>query len=163
MKGKAKIITVLAVLLVAVGVIGYWLLIQSGEAHCDFCKRPIRPEARASAEIDGKHHETCCVRCALTEGRQTDGHAHVLSVTDYTSRKAIEPESAWYVEGSREIACDHDAHLHMDETKHGSERHFDRCSPGTFAFASAEDAQKFVAEKGGVVRRWEELGKEVRP
>jgi nitrous oxide reductase accessory protein NosL len=34
---------------------------------------------------------------------------------------------------------------------------FDRCSPGAYAFARRQDAEKFVQENGGIVMRIEEL------
>ena len=42
----------------------------------------------------------------------------------------------------------------MDEMKQAEQLAFDRCSPGTFAFATREDAEAFVAQNGGRFLTW---------
>jgi hypothetical protein len=39
----------------------------------------------------------------------------------------------------------------MGEMKHADQMAFDRCSPGTFAFAERKVAESFVAENGGEI------------
>jgi hypothetical protein len=58
------------------------------------------------------------------------------------------PEGAWYVEGSRVIACDH-AGMHMGEMKDTQVMAYDRCSPGTLTFATKQQAEDFTAANGG--------------
>jgi hypothetical protein len=86
----------------------------------------------------------------LTEGRQEHKPVKFIEVTDYPTRKSLDPQRAWYVEGSRVVACEHDM-ANMGEMKHTDQMAFDRCSPGTFAFADRKVAEAFVAENGGVI------------
>jgi hypothetical protein len=60
------------------------------------------------------------------------------------------------VDGSRVVACTHDM-TRMNEMKQVERTAFDRCSPGTFAFASHAEAEAFVAKNGGAVRSLNEL------
>jgi hypothetical protein len=45
----------------------------------------------------------------------------------------------------------------MDEMKRVENTAFDRCSPGTFAFATHDDADSFAATNGGAVRSLGEM------
>ncbi len=160
---KKVSIAALVLLLVVGGLLalGNWSLKRRAETYCGFCNRPIKAELAVIAEVGGRKRKVCCARCAITEARQENKQLRLISVTDYSSRTKIAPEQAWYVEDSRAIACDHDMAM-MDETKHAQQLSFDRCSPGTFAFARREDADAFVAKNGGVVRRLAEMLGEVQ-
>ncbi len=144
----------LAVVLVFAGLFagGYWLVNRRAQTICGICQRPIKPELGVVAEIGGRTKHACCARCAITEAHQEHASLRLIQVTDYTTKKHINPQQAWYVEDSRKMACDHDMSM-MDMSKHSEPLAFDRCAPGAFAFGSREDAEAFVAENGGVVRR----------
>lgn len=146
------------VLLVIAGLFagGYLLMNRRSEAVCGFCQRHINPQARVVAEVGGNRRTVCCAHCAVTEARQENKPLRLIEVTDYRTGKALNPEQAWYVDGSRVVACEHDMSK-MDETKHAEQLAFDRCSPGTFAFGDRQAAEAFVAENGGVLRRLPEL------
>ncbi len=162
----AKKVSIAAlVLLVVVGVLfalGEWSLKGRTETFCGFCNRPIKPELAVIAEVGGHQRRVCCARCAITEARQENQPLRLIEVTDYTSKAKIAPERAWYVEDSRAIACNHDM-AKMDQDKRPAELVFDRCSPGTFAFARREDASAFVEQNGGVIHRLSEMLGEVQP
>jgi hypothetical protein len=153
MAKKVSISALIAVLVLA-GLFsgGYWLVNRRAETICGICQRPIKPEVGVIAEIGGRKRRACCTRCAITEARQEHARLRMIQVTDYMTRKPIDPQQAWYVEDSRKMACDHDMTM-MDMSKHSEQLAFDRCAPGTFAFARRDDAEAFVAENGGVVRR----------
>ncbi len=80
---------------------------------------------------------------------------------DYLTGKAMAPEGAWFVEGSHAMACDHDA-MHMDDMRRPEELAFDRCSPGTFTFASQQEAEAFMRENGGAVVSFGQLMSEAQ-
>ena len=80
----------------------------------------------------------------------------LIEVTDFPSGKKLDPQQAYFVDGSRKVLCSHDAPM-FDETKHMEPMTFDRCSPGAYAFARREDAEKFVSENGGIVLRLAQL------
>lgn len=141
---------------------GEWLVKSRSERVCGFCNRPIQANLGVIAEVGGRKRHVCCARCALSEARQEHKPLRLLSVTDYASGGSLVPEKAWYVDDSRAIACNHDMTM-MDETKHAQPLAFDRCSPGTFAFARREDADAFVAKNGGVVRNLTEVLGEGQP
>ena len=119
------------------------------------------------AEIGGRREHVCCAHCAVTEGIQEHKRVRLIEVTDYTSGRKLDPGGAWYVDGSRIVACTHDM-TRMGEMKEIQQAEFDRCSPGTFAFGTREEAKGFVAKNGGSIRSMEELlvvvnGPEARP
>ena len=161
----AKKVSIAAlVLLLAVGgllVLGNWSLKRRTETFCGFCNRPIKSELAVIAEVGGRERRVCCARCAISEARQENKPLRLISVTDYSSKTKIAPERAWYVEDSRAVACNHDM-ARMDQDKRAEQLVFDRCSPGAFAFARREDADAFVAENGGVIRRLQEMLGEVQ-
>jgi hypothetical protein len=131
---------------------GYWLASRRSETVCGICQRPIKPELGVIAEIGGRTRHACCARCAITEAHQEHASLRLIRVTDYTTRKQIDPQQAWFVEDSRKMACDHDMPM-VDAMKQTAPLAFDRCAPGAFAFARREEAEAFVAQNGGVIRR----------
>lgn len=130
--------------------------------ECGFCSRPLRSNLRVIAEIDGRRHDVCCPQCAVSESRQEHKPVKLILVHDYSTGHELDPKQAWYVNGSRAIACSHDG-MHMDEMKHTEDFAFDRCSPGAFAFAKKEEAEVFVQQNGGTVQTMEQLLGEAAP
>ena len=51
----------------------------------------------------------------------------------------------------------------VDESKQVHEMTYDRCFPGTYAFAHREDAEAFVRENGGAVLQLQKLMQGVSP
>lgn len=151
------------VVIVSAGLLagGYWMMWRRSAMNCQICQRHIQPRMRVLAEIGGKRRSVCCTHCAITEALQEKKPLRLLEVTDYATGRVIEPQSAWYVEGSRAEACEH-KEFHLDETKHVQGAVFDRCAPATFAFARREDADAFVDQNGGVLRSFPEIMDEVR-
>ncbi|HVJ07253.1 MAG TPA: hypothetical protein VM554_02630 [Acidisarcina sp.] len=123
---------------------------------CGYCNRPLHANLTVTAEIAGKTAQVCCVRCAISEANQQHKAVRLVSVHDYSSGRMIAPANAWFVEGSHAMACDHDA-MRMDEMKGSQELAFDRCSPGTFAFADRQNAEAFTLQNGGVVISYAQL------
>jgi hypothetical protein len=128
---------------------------------CGYCSRPLHANLTVTAEIAGKKTQVCCARCAISEANQERKPIRLLSVHDYSSGRAIPPANAWFVEGSRAMACDHDA-MRMNEMKGTQELTFDRCSPGTFAFANKQEADDFAAQNGGAAISFGQLMSEAR-
>ena len=162
MAKKASIYGTVALLVLgALFAAGYWSVQRRSETVCGFCQRHITPQARVVAEVGGRTRVVCCAHCAVTEALQEHKTLHLLEVTDYRTGDKLDPQRAWYVDGSRVVACEH--HMaKMDETKHAEHLAFDRCAPGTFAFRDRQAADTFVAENGGTVRDLAELVKEVQ-
>ena len=154
-----KISTAALVLLVIVGgllVAGNWSLHRRSEQVCGICERHISLQAGVIAEVGGRRYHVCCAHCVVTEGLQEHKQVKLIEVTDYNSGRKLDPSRAWYVDGSRNVACTHDM-TRMNEMKQVEKAAFDRCSPGTFAFASRGDAEGFAAKNGGAVRNMEEM------
>ena len=146
-------------LLVIVGallVAGNWSLHRRSEEVCGICERHISSQAGVIAEVGGRRYHVCCAHCAVTEGLQEHKPVKLIEVTDYHTGRKLDPSHAWYVDGSRMVACTHDM-TRMDEMKQVEKTAFDRCSPGTFAFASRADAEGFAAKNGGAVRNLDEM------
>lgn len=156
----AKKVSIAAlVLLVVVGGLllgGEWVVKRRTETVCGFCNRPIQPNLGVVAEVGGRTRRVCCARCAVTEARQENKPLRLISVTDYTTGTKLVPDQAWYVEDSRAVACNHDMAM-VDQDRQAERLAFDRCSPGTFAFARRKDADAFVAQNGGVVRNLQDI------
>ena len=154
-----KISIAAVVLLVIVGALliaGQWSLHRRSEEICGICERHINRQAGVIAEIGGRRQRVCCAHCAVTEGRQEHKAVRLIEVTDYNSGHKLVPSQAWYVDGSRIVACTHDM-TRVDEMKQVAHATFDRCSPGTFAFASRAEAEAFAANNGGIVRNMADM------
>lgn len=147
-----------AVLLVAAGLVaaGYRVMANREDTFCGFCHRSMHPNTKIVAEVDGRRRTVCCVRCAISEAYQEKKPLRLISVTDYISSKSLNPQQAYFVDGSRKVLCSHDENM-VDESKRMQPMTFDRCFPGTYAFAHREDAQAFVRENGGTVLQLQQL------
>ena len=151
-----------AVLIVVAGLVaaGYRVMANREETFCGFCHRSIHTNTKVIAEIAGRRRTVCCARCAINEAYQEKKPLRLIAVTDYVTSGRLNPEQAYFVDGSRKVLCAHDAAM-VDERKHAEQMTFDRCFPGTYAFAHREDAETFVRENGGRVFRLQELMQEV--
>ena len=141
-----------AVLLVMTGLVaaGYHLMATRESQFCGFCHRSLHPNTKVVAEIDGRRRTVCCARCAINEAYQEKKPLRLISVTDFVSGKDIDPKQAYFVEGSRRVLCTHDMSM-VDESKHVQAMTYDRCFPGTYAFARRQDAEAFQRENEGTV------------
>lgn len=150
-------ILVLSLIVVAMLGLG-WYEVRSlrNPQECGFCRRPLDDRLRTVVEIDGTRKQVCCPRCAVTESRQQHKPIRLVTVRDFSTKKEIDPQKAWFVSGSHAFACTHDG-MRMDEMKQPEALAFDRCSPGTFAFAKKEDAELFVNQNGGRIETVEQL------
>ena len=135
---------------------GEWSFRKRSDQVCGICARHIHREAGVIAEVGGVRHHVCCAHCAITEGLQEHKPVKLIEVSDYASGRKLDPATAWYVDGSRIVACEHDM-SRMSETKQIAPATFDRCSPGTFAFANRSEADDFAAANGGAVRNMQEM------
>ena len=147
---------VLLVIVVGLLIAGQFTVQKKSQEVCSICARHIHKQAGVIAEIGGKRHHVCCAHCAITEGFQEHKPVKLVEVTDYNSGRKLDPAHAWYVDGSRIVACTHDM-TRMDDMKRVESTTFDRCSPGTFAFATQKDADSFAATNGGLVESLGEM------
>ena len=143
---------------------GSWYLIhQRAEKVCPLSGRPIEPQTRALVMIGGKKYETCCLRCAIIEARQTGKPLRVLKVANFETSKLMDPARAWFVEGSSVNFC---TRMSPAATSRGEGtvylRMFDRCSPSILAFPSKMSARAFIAQHGGALKRLDGLLKEAK-
>jgi hypothetical protein len=152
MMARKVSIAALVLLAVVAGLLlaGEWSLHRRSQEFCNICSRHINPQAAVIAEIGGTRHHVCCAHCAVTEGLQEHKPVRLIEVTDYSTGRKLDPSRAWFVDGSRINACAHDM-TRMNEMKQVQQAAFDRCAPGTFAFASRGDADTFAAKNGGAV------------
>ena len=162
MDSRRIVITAGFLILIGAAVIGWFNVVAHPKpVACGYCLRPLRANVMVTAEIDGKRAEVCCPRCAITEANQERKPVRLITVHDYSTGKPLSPEKAWYVEGSRVLACEHGA-MHMDETKGTQEMAYDRCSPGTLSFATRQEAADFTAVNGGAFISFEQLMSEAK-
>jgi hypothetical protein len=157
MNSRRIVITALFFIVAAAAVFGWFRFVaRPTPVACGYCLRPLHANVKVTAEIDGKRAEVCCPRCAITEANQEHKPMRLITVHDYSTGKAMSPDKAWYVEGSRVLACEHGA-MHMDEMKDTQEMAYDRCSPGTLTFATKQEAADFTAANGGSVLSFTQL------
>ena len=162
MNTRRIVIAVAFLILAGAAVFGWFKVVaHPTPVACGYCLRPLHANVKVTAEIDGKRAEVCCPRCAITEANQEHKPVRLITVHDYSTGKAMSPDKAWYVEGSRVLACDHGA-MHMDEMKDTQEMAYDRCSPGTLAFATKQNAADFVAANGGAAISFDRLMSEAK-
>ena len=152
---------VVGLLLVGLAATGYWLIRHGGHEECNVCRREIHAQSRAVVEVNGQREALCCARCALTLARQRGKSVRLLEVADYSSERALRPEDAFYVEGSRVVLCAKHEPM-LDPTKHAMERVFDRCEPSLYAFARRAEADRFAQQNGGTVLTAEQILREVQ-
>ncbi len=127
--------------------------------QCALDERPIHPEMKVRVLLEGKRKpaDGCCIRCAINYAHQTGAAVRLLSVTDYPTRTAIDPESATYVTGSDVSPCaGHSMEASMGR-REVEMKAWDRCAPSSVAFARAEDAREFRKIHGGMIQNWKEL------
>ena len=162
MNSRHIAVTITLLIIAGAGVYGWFRFVAHPKpVACGYCLRPLHPNVKVTAEIDGKRVEVCCPRCAITEANQERKPVRLISVHDYSTGKAMPPEGAWYVEGSRVLACDH-VGMHMNEMKETQEMAYDRCSPGILTFATKPQAEDFTAANGGTAISFGQLMSEAR-
>ena len=158
---KRNVLLLLSAVVVAGALLtGYWFVLRSQPELCAACQRHISDRSRAVVEVSGKREPVCCVRCGLTIERQEHQQVRLIEVTDYNSGKPLAPDTAFYVEGSRVMLCEHHQGL-VDPAKRPYEVVFDRCMPSVFAFTRQEDAAAFSSANGGTVLRLSQVIEEV--
>lgn len=162
MNTRRIIVTGILVVLAGAAGFGWFRFVANPKpVACGYCSRPLHANVKVIAEINGKRAEVCCPRCAISEANQEHKQVRLITVHDYSTGNALSPESAWYVEGSRVMACEHTG-MHMDEMKETSDMAYDRCSPGTLTFATKQEAEDFTAANGGAVISFGQLMSEAK-
>ena len=156
MTKRAWITTAVLVVLAGIVAAGYRVMANREETFCGFCHRSIHANTKVIAEIDGRRRTVCCARCAVSEAYQEKKPLRLIAVTDYVSGNSLNPEQAYFVDGSRKVLCAHDEMM-IDQSKHMQPMTYDRCFPGTYAFAHQDDAEAFVRENGGTVMQLQKL------
>ena len=150
------------IIVVGAAVFGWYkFVLHPAPVACGYCSRPLHANLTVTAEIAGRRAQVCCARCAISEANQERKPLRLITVRDYQSGRAIPPANAWFVEGSRAVACDHDA-MRMNEMKGTDMADYDRCSPGTFAFAERQAADAFIVKNGGAVISFAQLMSEAK-
>jgi nitrous oxide reductase accessory protein NosL len=162
MTKRAWITTAVLIVLAGLVAVGYRVMANRESGFCGFCHRSIHPNTKVVAEIDGRRRTVCCARCAISEAYQEKKPVRLIAVTDYVTSTSLAPEQAYFVDGSRKVLCAHDEAM-LDQSKHMQQMTYDRCFPGTYAFAHREDAEAFVRENGGAVVQLEKLMQGVNP
>lgn len=162
MRTRSNFIGILALAVIFAGLGGSWYLVSHRQPKvCPFSGREIHPQARALVMIGDRKYETCCVRCAVIEARQTGKALRILKVADFETGKLIEPGSAWFVESSDMNLCMRTSPAAESPGRESVYvRTFDRCSPSALAFSSEQHARNFIAQHGGELKRIADLERE---
>ena len=141
---------------IAVPRVRQWLSAPAA-GHCPICLRHAHKESLVKFKAEGERvTEACCLSCALTYGRQTHKPVTIVSVTDHSSGKELNPDTATFVVGSDVSPCTH-MMMHVGPEKEAYSVRWDRCLPSILAFPSAESAEGFRTQHGGRLRTLHEL------
>jgi hypothetical protein len=151
-------VAVLAALAAAFSV--YRSTAKRSQSFCGFCHRTIHAQTEVIAEIGGHRRRACCARCAVSESYQQRKPLRLVTMTDYISGRKLDPQQAYFVDGSQKVLCAHNMSI-LGESKQTYQMTYDRCFPGTYAFARIEDAEAFASENGGSVVQLQKLIQEV--
>jgi len=131
--------------------IGYF---AGGKPLCAVCQRPLHKAVSFTLQsAKGRSLSTCCPRCGLRY--VVDGNASPLWATDFNDGKTIPARQAIYLEGSQIMECCASPTL-RGEQGIVCEMHFDRCQPSLVTFADDKEAQRYQAEQGGHIIRYED-------
>lgn len=149
--------------LTLVAVVGTLIYSNVGPSdRCDVCYRPLHRETYYRIHLTGGEAlDVCCPRCGLRfqEGRKDVAHTEV---TDFESRKLVDAEKAFYVEGSPVHFC---SHAPREEDRSGTQYEvaWDRCLPSLIAFETRAAAVNFQDQNGGAIKTYGELLREKEP
>ena len=150
---NAKLVSaILAIALIgATGymLVGRWQKTQQ-ENVCQACWREVHPGMETVGENKGKTERFCCPACALTTAQQGGTPIRILRLTDFNTKKPLDPKTAFLVQGS-DINPDMHSQPLVDADKQPHPVHYDRCTPSILAFQTHEEAQTFQREHGGAV------------
>lgn len=147
-----------ALMLVVLGVAAGASACRHEPGRCAICYMVIPIETAAAVRTDdGVVRKVCDPRCALTFQEQTSRGVALVSVTDYESRRVVEPRGMVFVTGSDTAL---DAHSGAVRTPDGDAMylHWHRCLPSVIAFSSRDSAARFQQQHGGRVVTFAELG-----
>jgi hypothetical protein len=162
MNSRRIVLAVIILIVAGAAALGWYRFVaHPTQVTCGYCNRPLHANSMVTAEIAGKRTQVCCARCAISEANQQHKPVRLIEVHDYRSGRGFSPDNAWFVEGSRVTVCEHDM-ANMSEHKDMPNMVFDRCSPGTLAFASKPEADAFVIQNGGTVIAFNQLMSEAR-
>lgn len=164
MRARTVIAGIVGLGVVIAASLAAWHVLNRGEAVCPFSGRGIHSQMRAQVSIAGRNYETCCLRCGITEARQTGKPFRVLEIADFETGKLLVADKAWYVEGSPVNLCTSETPgAESKDRQTVCLRNFDRCSPSVLAFSSEERARSFIAQHGGVFKSLDDLQQESKP
>ena len=126
--------------------VAYW---QQGrrENICPFSWREIDPSMATVAEIDGKRQRLCCPACALATAQQSGTPVRIVEMTDFNTKKPLDPKTAFLVRGSNVNPDMHSQPL-VDAESQPHPVHYDRCAPSLLAFQTRQQAEAFRRENG---------------
>lgn len=106
---------------------------------------------------DGGVQKTCCPRCASHAVAEAgDRDVSRLFARDFATGREIDARAAVFVDGSD---FEHCSVPKEDRSAPGCCRvlAYDRCLPSLIAFASPDDADRFMHEHGGTLRSFDDL------
>lgn len=140
---------------------GVYFLFLDQPVVCDLCGRPLHQDTLYRIHLsDGQVTQACCPRCGL-HFQQGRDDVVLVEVADFRRSKLLDATQAFYVEDSSVNLCylDTPVHRHIEGTE--STLTWDRCMPGLLAFGSREDAEEFRSKKGGFIKTYNMLIKEL--
>ena len=154
-RGIRTLVSAIALVLAMCGLAGASAC-RRAQPLCEFCRMPIPAATAATVVVDGREHQVCDPRCALTHQEQTGEPTALGTVTDFESEAALDPARAFYLTGS-DTAPDV-GQARVSKPMDPIYREWHRCLPSVLAFSSRGAAVRFEERHGGRVQTLAELG-----
>lgn len=152
-------------MVVAVVLLGAVILRQvakRGTQFCQVCGRAVHAGMGYRLELASRSEMACCPRCALHYEISHPGAVKQAFARDFYTGAEIPAKNAFYIEGGNEVYCAHVQPTERKEPEATAQLAFDRCTPPLVAFATEDGANKYRAEHGGRLLRYEEALESVR-
>ncbi|MGB7291727.1 MAG: hypothetical protein WBD99_06125 [Thermodesulfobacteriota bacterium] len=125
---------------------------SADKGDCPFCYVKMPHDARVMVLVEGESAPkmACSITCVLNYHRTTGKEIKFLRVSDFYSGKFLNPQKAFYVVGSNVNPFDKYLHSNLaSELRVPSYLDWSRYTPTVLAFATKEDAEKFIKDHGG--------------
>jgi len=164
---KAREIVVTLVAMVAIGVTSFFGYRYEEKREtagiCPFCERMVHPVTAYRLKVGDHVVAACCPRCGMhAQVSQTQGNPGQAWATDVNTGERVAAESATYVEGGDVQYCTH-GNQPMTREPHGvSVREYDRCLPTLVAFKTAQEAETYQQQYGGLILSYSQALASVR-
>ena len=152
MRVKRFLVTALvAVAVIAIGLVAYRLEAPRGPAICQICDRVIHKQTAFDVDTTTGTIKACCPACAMHYMLHNQESVRKGWTTDFTTGHMIPAKDAFYDAGGDTQYCTRHQPAVERDPEGVRARVYDRCLPVLVAFAHRDEAEAYRQEHGGQV------------